>query len=483
MQSRAEKTGAALGKLKSTWEDWGGINRTISTSDFTAVSLSGAEEYGARWDNAKDTLIACGLYTPEIVANIVELYPAMAFKILFEIAQDPPRARALAKMPATRRMAEIANLSKLEPKKFYDLAVPSVQPLLHAPTARDPLGIISTFRDSQTLSARLLKLKASMNSQLKLISRLEQESAAFQEEIVSLVADQKKALLLPRGRPGEVWKQEFARVLGFYLYFCTGKAPRYRGALLDLVRAAYQDLSGGDFGATFDNPVGTVIGRALARGAEKWEQFDLFGPLRPLMASLHFSCLPSIVAELAPDKTDKTEPVRLRLELARRSGAPGAEDRSSLAPPAAKQRERVIALVASEADCSRRTEQLKCLARAGHVGAREALRRQRWMHLGLRAAAGHEDAQHAIYRAYLLFGRPVSCVPGHLRRRADQLKSLCQLVAPFLVTKRNFRLFRWSRLNRRAAAGDGDAQAILQRASRLFSPGDAGRENSTLSAT
>lgn len=84
--------------------------RQLLQRDLRNVSEAGAKEFGAKWNDAVAALDACGANSVDFVQGVIELDPANAHKIMFQIAQDPESAVRLTRMNATRRGAEITRM-------------------------------------------------------------------------------------------------------------------------------------------------------------------------------------------------------------------------------------------------------------------------------------------------------------------------------------------------------------------------------------
>lgn len=115
--------------------------RIVFQRDVQTVIEKGVQAYGPRWADAVNILDACKAATPEFVASVMEIEPAKAHGILFQIAQDGERAVALANMTPTRRAAEIKGMimaqAAAEPK-VIDLKPADPKPEPKAPVSRAP---------------------------------------------------------------------------------------------------------------------------------------------------------------------------------------------------------------------------------------------------------------------------------------------------------------------------------------------------------
>jgi hypothetical protein len=111
--------------------------------DMANISETGAKAYGMRWNDAVQALDAYGANSTEFVGTVVDVVgPAKAHELMFQISQDPEKAVLLAKMPQTRRVAEITRMfdAMAEPKLAADPkpADPSPKPAISRAPAPKP---------------------------------------------------------------------------------------------------------------------------------------------------------------------------------------------------------------------------------------------------------------------------------------------------------------------------------------------------------
>lgn len=97
--------------------------RIVFERDLVNVSNAGVTAYGGQaWGDAINLLNKCNANTAEFVASVMEIDPSRTHEIMFEIAKDPEKAVALARMTPVRRATEITRMSmpKTDPKPAID---------------------------------------------------------------------------------------------------------------------------------------------------------------------------------------------------------------------------------------------------------------------------------------------------------------------------------------------------------------------------
>lgn len=100
--------------------------------DLENVSHAGVTSYGAKWGDAVNRLNAYGANSAEFVASVLEIDPAKAHEIMFQISQDGEKAVSLARMSPVRRAAEITRMIDMAAAPKTDSA-PKVDPKPDAP--------------------------------------------------------------------------------------------------------------------------------------------------------------------------------------------------------------------------------------------------------------------------------------------------------------------------------------------------------------
>ncbi len=116
------------------------VARQMLQRDIVNLDANGAAAYGPQWKQAADALTTYGCNTPAFLASVMEAEPAKAHEIVFQIAQDPALAVAMAKMTPVRLAREITRMTmaQAEPKPAPAPAAPAApQPALsRAPAPR-----------------------------------------------------------------------------------------------------------------------------------------------------------------------------------------------------------------------------------------------------------------------------------------------------------------------------------------------------------
>lgn len=125
---RAAPAAAAPAPGEATFEE--AVNRTVTQREavksINAMVAQGRNEFSAaEWNEKAEILGAVGAASPEFVMDVIAADPANAHKIIFQLAQDPERASALANMDIRQRTAELTRMSMAEQAKAPAAAAPA----------------------------------------------------------------------------------------------------------------------------------------------------------------------------------------------------------------------------------------------------------------------------------------------------------------------------------------------------------------------